>query len=52
MELIFLLLMILYLLFRPNIDITVNRDVLLWYKPLFNKKRDFILLFNLDEWKE
>ena len=47
---ILIILIALYFIFKPKLDVIVNKDVLLWYKPIGKKKRQYIRLFNLDEW--
>lgn len=50
MYLIGALIIVFYLFIDPKFDVTVNKDVLLWYNPGWKKKRKYIRLFNLDEW--
>jgi hypothetical protein len=51
MNKLFLLILIILIIYfiNPKLDVTENKDVLLWYNS-FNKKRNYIHLFNLDEW--
>lgn len=52
MNKLFLLTLIILIIYfiDPKFDVTANKDVLLWYKPGWNKKRQYIRLFNLDGW--